>query len=258
MDDSPWLVPFKGRNSSNAYNQNFLWKHDSIYIMDNHRAALWCWLQHFSNNETVHLFHIDQHYDTLTSNITDWVKASPNFRNLTVEEFLMTCYNVDDDGCVEIVRWDNYLSLFLALFPSCIKDKVFCTHCRENNNTPHCDLPNSDEYTEIGITELPCNLNHFLAEHSKQWIVNLDIDFFFSSAPKDEVEADGNSKGIVMLSDGYMRNVFQTIKKKYHDGNIRVITVALSPECCGGWENAESVCSLFCEVMGLDFKLLED
>lgn len=254
MKDSGWVVPFKGKNSSQAYRQNFLWKHESIYIMDNHRAALWCWLQHLSNDETVNLFHIDQHYDTLTSRITEWVRASPDYRTLTAEEFLKASYDADG-GLVQIVRWDNYLSLFLELFPTCVKDKVFCTHCKDNNNVPHNDLPNADKYTEIGITQLPCNLNFFLSGQSRQWIVNLDIDFFFCSAPKDEDEADGNSKGIVMLSEGYMMNAFQTIRGKYRDGNIKVITVALSPECCGGWDNAESVCGLFCEVMGLDFKL---
>ena len=45
---SEWLVPFKGRNRSLSFDQNFLWRKDNIFIMDNHRAALWCWLQHMS------------------------------------------------------------------------------------------------------------------------------------------------------------------------------------------------------------------
>lgn len=257
MNDNSWLVSFKGRNNSHVYSQNFLWKHESIYIMDNHRAALWCWLQHFSNNETINLFHIDQHYDTLTSRINEWKRASPDYRTMTAEEFLKACYNADGDS-IEIVRWDNYLSLFLELFPAYVKDKVFCTHCRDNNNTPHCDLPNTDKYTEIGITRLPCNLNYFLSVDRGQWIVNLDIDFFFCSAPQNDDEADGNSKRIVMLSESYITKVFQIIKDKYQDGHIKVITVALSPECCGGWENAELVCNLFCEVMGLHFNLPRD
>lgn len=41
-----WLVPFKGRCYSGHYEQNFLWRHGNVYVMDNHRTALWCWLQH--------------------------------------------------------------------------------------------------------------------------------------------------------------------------------------------------------------------
>ena len=41
-----WLVPFKGRNTSGIYEQNFLWRDGAVYVMDNHRAALWCWIQH--------------------------------------------------------------------------------------------------------------------------------------------------------------------------------------------------------------------
>jgi hypothetical protein len=40
-----WPVDFRGRNRSGPYNQNFLWRRDSVYVMDNHRAAFWCWLQ---------------------------------------------------------------------------------------------------------------------------------------------------------------------------------------------------------------------
>ena len=43
-----FILRFKGRRVSETYEQNFLWKFYSAYIMDNHRAALWCWLQHIN------------------------------------------------------------------------------------------------------------------------------------------------------------------------------------------------------------------
>jgi hypothetical protein len=48
MSRGKWLVPFRGRNASKVYNQNFLWRYESVYVMDNHRAAMWCWLRHIN------------------------------------------------------------------------------------------------------------------------------------------------------------------------------------------------------------------
>lgn len=42
---SSHLIPFRGRNHSGPINQNLLWHYRNIYLMDNHRAALWCWQQ---------------------------------------------------------------------------------------------------------------------------------------------------------------------------------------------------------------------
>lgn len=43
--DPKWHVPFKGRHDSLATRQNFLWQYGNVYVMDNRRAALWCWLR---------------------------------------------------------------------------------------------------------------------------------------------------------------------------------------------------------------------
>ena len=83
-----WLVPFKGRNSSSTYEQNFLWTNDNVYIMDNHRAALWCWFRHISEDSKVSLIHIDRHTDTLCSKIDDWVNKCPNLMTITIDDYL--------------------------------------------------------------------------------------------------------------------------------------------------------------------------
>lgn len=42
---------------------NFLFKHDKIYVMDNHLCAGWCWLQHTDLSRKYNFVHIDYHYD---------------------------------------------------------------------------------------------------------------------------------------------------------------------------------------------------
>lgn len=86
--EGEWLVPFRGRNHSGAFTQNFLWKRQNVYVMDNHRAALWCWLQHIDPKQPYSLFHMDQHYDTLASRMTTWLDNLPPDWALGIDEYL--------------------------------------------------------------------------------------------------------------------------------------------------------------------------
>jgi UPF0489 domain len=89
-----WIVPFKGRNTSGFFEQNFLWKSGDVYVMDNHRAALWCWLQHIAPEKKHSIFHIDRHYDTLKCD--RWVPHLPTNWKMSIEEYLEYPF-VDDD-----------------------------------------------------------------------------------------------------------------------------------------------------------------
>ena len=84
-----FLLPFAGRNHSGATNQNLLCKAGNVYIMDNHRAAMWCWLQEVPEDGVVGLFHIDEHYDTLYSRIDEWKASLPALRGLRIGEYLV-------------------------------------------------------------------------------------------------------------------------------------------------------------------------
>jgi hypothetical protein len=70
--------------------------------------------------------------------------------------------------------------------------------------------------------------------------VNLDIDYFFSSQPQK----------LALFSDEFVDAVACTLKKGLGNGMIKVLTIALSPECCGGWEKAESMLLKFQKILG--------
>ena len=59
-----WIYPFRGRNESLGTSQNFLWRNDSVFIMDNHRAGAWCWMQGDLARHPHSVLHIDAHFDT--------------------------------------------------------------------------------------------------------------------------------------------------------------------------------------------------
>lgn len=237
-----FILPFRGRLRSETYDQNFLWKFGSTYIMDNHRAALWCWLQHINKDKQYNLLHIDKHYDCLGSRIGDWLEVLPQgIESLTFEEYLRLSYLPVDNLMqkkVPIVRFDNYLSIFLERYASSIDQCVFATHGKG-------DPPRWNNKTEIPGFQLISYISHYLGEG--EWIINVDLDYFF-------YENYENKYGR-LYSDELIDELFQEIVKWNTAGNIAVITLCISPETCGGWEPAEILASRVCRSLRLPFSL---
>jgi len=233
-----WIIPFKGRYKSGAYDVNFLWQKGSTYIMDNHRAALWCWLQNISDSKKYNLLHIDRHYDTLYSQMDEWKIVLPkDLQNLSITDYLQLDFNIPGTNLrTPVIRWDNYLSLFLELYPETIDEVLFVTHM-EGNNPPR--------WQNITLVYLWHLLKwDYLCEGD--WIVNIDIDYFFCDAKKNK---------ILMVSLKFIEVLFGIIAAKINDKTISVLTISLSPELCGGWKPAEEVCSKISEILNLPFSL---
>ena len=233
-----WLVPFKGRQSSGVWDQNFLWGHKSVYIMDNHRAALWCWLQHLKNGEKYNLFHIDRHYDTLNIQIRELNSPIPDLKEIGIDDYL-AIEQKTASGAFPLIRWDNYLSIFFELYGKQVEEYIFATH--EEGNEPKWE-----NWLRDAVWDIPDILECRLSRSKNKWILNIDLDYFFC----------GSENHKRMLSDEYAQAVFEVVHKKYQDGTIRVLTIAFSPEYCGGWEPAEHLCQKLCAIMGLEFSLL--
>ena len=124
---STWPLPFKGRNSSGTYNQNFVWKSGTVYVMDNHRAALWCWLQELDLQTEHSILHIDRHNDTLQSQLSEWMTSLPAW-DCTLEEYLEKMCPSQIANEYPLFRWDNYLSIYLEEFGRNIDQCIFATH----------------------------------------------------------------------------------------------------------------------------------
>ena len=245
---SKWLVPFKGRHYSGEYQQNFLWQSDSIYIMDNHRAALWCWFQHLEKGNTYNLFHMDRHYDTLYSRIDEWKRHLPDLWQVNLQDYLELKYT-SDIGNVPVIRSDNYLALFLELYSDLADYLKFATHgCGERPR-----ISGRHKFIDVHMWDAAENLGFWLSSEAtsdeSKWIFNLDLDYFF---------CDSATSRMLMVSDDYLAAIFESIAQKYQGERIAVLTVSLSPEYCGNWQQAEELCSRFCTTMGLNFGLPAD
>ncbi len=212
--------------------------------MDNHRAAWWCWLQHLQVNERFDLFHIDRHTDTLTSNLDLWMKHLPKqMRGVSLDDYLGFTMPLHGVTC-EVIRWDNYLSLFLEYERENCRGLYFATH--KDGDSPN--VP-EDQCREVDVWELPNNLDFWL-QQGEGWIVNIDIDYFFCEF------ADGSHRRF--LSKDFVYSICEPLKDGLTSGKVKALTICLTPDeggFSGGWSQSEEVCDEICHCLGVSFKL---
>lgn len=241
-----WIQEIQGNYkqcSSGCTVQNFLWRHDRqpLYVMDNHLAAAWCWMEECDKTDVYNFMHIDQHADLLNNlSIKDYGFFVDS--NLTFEEYhgltkTLRGRKIDPP----IFRWDNYIIPMMRLFPNWFDKSFYAVlddidlHTRRSIGfLPylHQNQLTLAGQVETAFTSAWNELDEMCGKEVHKWIVNLDMDYFF----KDNEQ---------MLTDSYILDLSDRIHR-FID-NIQVLTVAFSPECCGGWNAAEHVFDVFCD-----------
>jgi hypothetical protein len=234
--DGEWIIPFAGRYKSGFWNQNFLWRNEVVYIMDNHRAALWCWLQHLKQGTKYDLIHVDRHSDALKSRIKAWIDNLADLDHLTIQQYLERRYRIDAVAESPVICCGNYLSIFLGLYPENVEWLLFATGGEG-------DEPQWPRIHKVNSLKLSAQLESTLERGNS--IVNIDLDYFF----------DRYKPQVFIFSDEFVRKMFKIIKKGISQKTVTVLTIALSPEWCGGWKRAEALLSLICETLELDLAL---
>ena len=212
------LIPLTNRGISTASNDNVLIEDKNVFIMDNHRLALWCWFQKMKKGSRYNLLHIDAHPDLSES-------ALPYFKHdlwtMSLDDYRNT-WQADINA--PLFRWDNYIEVFLKNYPEQIGKTFSATHKIGS------DKSLSEEIKPYDLPEFTSG--HFSGSkflNDLPWIVNLDLDYFFSARPSK----------IEIFSDDYIKSLSESIQLGLKNGMIQILTISLSPECCGSWENAE-------------------
>ncbi len=219
-----YLIPLIHRGPSASHADNVLWNDGIAYVMDNHRLALWCWFQKMQKGTQYNLLHIDAHPDLSES-------AIPHFKHdlwqMNLDEFRTT---MQTDINVPLFRWDNYLEIWLKKYPELVGKTFSATHHLGSSK----EL--SEEITDFNLIKFSDSVfsgQQFV--NDLPWIVNLDLDYFFSATPQK----------ILMYSDEYLKSLASAINLGLQNKMIEVVTISLSPECCGSWAKAESVLKYF-------------
>lgn len=237
-----FLVPFKGRNRSTNITDNILYQEKNIFIMDNHRLALWCWFQKIDKTKKYNLFHLDAHPDMSNSSNESFKKLKLKVDNLSLEKYQTI---IQPEINLPIFRWDNYLQIMLEFYPEIInKENTYsATHKVGSNETLNHDISG---YQLLGELNGIFSGKKYINEN--KWIMNLDLDYFFSSLPEKKM----------MYSLEYLEAIAMAIKNGLDNEIIQVLTIAMSPECCGGWLNAEKVLLVFSKVLKIKEDLFDE
>lgn len=234
-----WIYKKEQLGHSGCYDMNLLFNDGNFYIMDNHLAAAWCWSQEVDISKKYGLFHIDRHYD-LTNNLSDdFLKSN---REVLIGEVFSDCLSLKDKGEVQALRYDNYIDTFNRLYPGVIQQVYYATH-KDGQDKTETSLASISTYTP-DLWDLDNNIKYWITKCHKdieRWIVNIDIDFFFQSHDDDGCFQFTTKK--------YIKYICKEIRASLH--NIDVVTIAISPEFCGGWGNAFNILQIINTELGI-------
>lgn len=218
--------------TSNTYDLCSLKKDGKIYVMDNHMAAAWCWGQKLDFNKTYNLFHIDKHYDLLEGGTDIKVKTIID-KQFDIENSTIRDYCSLTSEQKRVFRYDNYMTILQKLYPNLFNRKKFATH---KDGT----IPNDWNFYEVQVIDLPTeNISYWIEDEELNWIVNIDIDYFFTKNSNDEY--------FQFLNDNYVISFARQIKLVIH--KIEVLTIALSPSFCGGIDNASRISDIILDEL---------
>ncbi|QQG40517.1 MAG: UPF0489 family protein [Candidatus Levyibacteriota bacterium] len=234
-----WIIPFSKRGKSEEYGVNFLYRDKNIYISDNHRVALWCWMQRLNLTKKYSLIHIDEHFDT--GSIHEWKQHTPTaekIKQMSINEYRSY---TNDLNC-RIFRYDNYLSFMGECYYYLI-DKFYIGHHVSSfpQENPKFIYTNLDIFSVKSLFE-KINFN------KDKFIFNLDLDYFIGPKAKDQKS---------QFKSDDINKFFTGIKKMIDKDRIIVLTIALSPDadCSGSWKDAEKFCEKYIPILGIKFKL---
>jgi hypothetical protein len=207
-----FLIPFETRSEISHITKGFLWRYENIYLMDDHRYSFLPAIFHLRAEPLINVYHLDRHYDT---------KVVVEHDISLLQEFVSSHVTNDDWMPPQYITWENYLSFFLVLFRRKLRAIKMCTQ--------HVgDLP-AVPIQEIEAYKLLDELQFDFSRHCYRFWVNLDLDFFFA----------GCHPPCRWIADDLIEKLADIFKQGLEDGTISLLTVAISPECCGGWEPAE-------------------
>lgn len=237
MKNKYWQYIVDGNFSkSQSVDVNFLFNEGNIYISDNHLCALWGWLHECNPDEEYTFIHIDHHNDLKIPNIVDRLKSIGNAK--TFDNFLRYREIHMDINEEPFLSYDTYIQIAHYSYPKWFDEILFLTkecnftetfnECRLNP-MKNCKLSDSfiGAKEKKGIT-YSCQLEKVLenmiqGKFQHKVILNLDIDYFF--------DCD------LHIRDSYWSNekideVAELLNTAMKSGNVRVLTIAMSPECC--------------------------
>ncbi len=226
---------------------HLLWKDDAapIYIMDNHRAALWCWMNSLRREDRYTFFHLDFHWD-LSGYGVDFTPLEARFDEVRsdLEAFDKLEPPAGNPFGHRMLTYENYIRPFFQLFANA--DAAHFGACQSGDTQANylCAAPAISKAHRA--SELLDRFPQLLANATSRTIINVDLDLF-DAAPDPEESGTSDDPPIEAAR---IAPLFAAIRKHLH--NAHAVTIALSPECMRGWDDARRACGTACDALEIE------
>lgn len=216
----------------NADDVNFYFEGDGLAVSDNHRMAYWFFRNNTAEGST--LIQVDAHLDCSYF-------REPSLAHLrevepfgSAQQFAEDRYH-SDNGETPAVRYGNWIPALLAVHPLLFKRVLLCCH-RPAGPLVLKDLPGVEEIDEADVFSSDLlNQTHTC--------LSIDIDYYFTEKDGTFTLRQTNPTPVK-----HFRRLLDTSLLLRHVP----LFVALSPQCCGGWQNVIPFVQCMDEVLDLD------
>lgn len=245
-----WVLKQTAPPKAYQHQVGLLWKapsHPAVYVMDCHLVALWCWLQHLAPEDQYSLLHIDGHWDANlpADNVMDQLLR---LQTPSLTEFLALEDHHPNEriGTIPGICWDNFLAPIPHLRTR-LHSGFFLVHQKMYYGSEQLFLRHSSQFKAIStsLKSWERTLESFWEEMKGRRLINIDIDYFFTGP-----EHDGHV--IKRLDHRQVEAAALALKKRARLDSTDIMTIALSPECSGGFGNAEEACRILCNQLEVE------
>lgn len=216
---------------------NFYQGTERIGISDNHRMAFY----HFAKNgiNGSHFIHIDTHQDFswFKKNSREAILANPGYLD-TPEAFIKLQRLGEEEVAV---NWGDWIEGLRVIFPQLIKSAQICVQ----KNTASFE----QAWPEAEIIPAPDTYLIIHPSSDRTTLYSLDIDYYF--------KCSGDFCELRIEEQRALEHFRKTLHIIKESPNCLPF-IALSPTCCGGWENTLPFTRIVDEVFGTNItKIIE-
>ena len=208
---------------------NFYRGSKKIGISDNHRMAFYHFGKYGENNS--HFVHIDTHPDfsRFSKNSREAILANPGY--LDTPESFIKLQRLGEEKVA--VNWGDWIEGLRGLFPQLIKSAQICVQ----KNTASFE----QAWPEAEIISAPATFPIIPPSSDLPTLYSLDIDYYFTS---------GGNFCELRIEEPRALEHFRKTLHLIKEAPDCLPFIALSPTCCGGWENTLPFTRIVDEIYG--------
>lgn len=205
---------------------------DSLFIMGNHKFALYAWMLASSRYDLkdATLVHFDYHYDYA---VDDWIKTFLNSPSphMAFDQVNFSSYNVDR------VMHDSFLPA--AIGAGLFKECIFI--CKEDPRHEDLQLQVNGRKMSYKIFQTIEVCHEYLkSEAIDKLCLDIDLDYFNNSTNYNEVKLD----------DDHVINRQLSLLRSFN--NVLMTTIAVSEDFSGGIESSKKLLEFTKKIWGIE------